>query len=136
LINPPPGGLKEAKGGFLTALDLDGNILWQSANPFPTIYQVFFGGSIFNAANTGPVSVANNVVYWPSLDPNGRLLFVDARTGQLLGNFITGIPIGSLAGGAAIVDGSVYVGSGYAQTALPSLTWTVWGLTLPDNRFG
>eukprot|EP00884_Botryococcus_braunii_P020101 jgi/Botrbrau1/6775/Bobra.0057s0011.1 len=136
LINPPPGGKTKAKGGFLTALDLDGNILWQSANPFPAIYQIALGGDIFSASNIGPVSVANNVVYWPSLDPQGKLIFVDARTGQLLGSFSTGVPIGSLGGGASIYNGSVYVGSGYAQAALPSLTWTVWALTLPTKKFG
>lgn len=136
LINTPPGARKTAKGGYLTALDLDGNILWQSANPFPAVYQIALGGDIFSASNIGPVSVANDVVYWPSLDPQGQLIFVDARTGQILGSFSTGVPVGSLGGGASVVNGSVYVGSGYAQAALPSLTWSVWALSLPSQNSG
>jgi outer membrane protein assembly factor BamB len=132
LINPPPGGQTTALGGFLTALDLDGKILWQTANPFPSIFPLTLGGSPFAALNVGPVSVANNVVYWPSYDMKGHLIFVDARTGELLGTFVTGRPIGSLESGASVVDGSVYVGSGYAAIPIgfpgPSL---VWGLTAP-----
>jgi hypothetical protein len=132
LINPPPGGRTTALGGFLTALDLDGNILWQTANPYPAILPVVFTLSpiaTFAALNVGPVTVANNVVYWPSYDPQGNLIFVDARTGQILGNFATGVPIGNLEGGASVVDGSVYVGSGFGiGIGLPGL-WYVWGLT-------
>jgi hypothetical protein len=132
LINPPPGGQKTALGGFLAALDMDGKILWESANPYPAILPALYGSSPLAAMNVGPLTVANNVVYWPSYDINGHLMFVDARTGEHLGNFATGVPIGSLEGGAAVVDGSVYVGSGYGAFAgFPSITWFVWGLTLP-----
>lgn len=90
---------------------------------------MFLGGSPFAALNVGPVTVGNNVVYWPSFDLQGHLIFVDARTGQLLGSFATGVPIGSLEGGASVADGSVYVGSGFGVSLGfpgPSL---VWGLT-------
>jgi hypothetical protein len=89
------------------------------------------GGGPLAAMNVGPVSVANDVVYWPSIDPHGHLMFVDARTGELLGSFATGEPIGSLEGGASVVDGSVYVGCGFGGFGIPSLTWFLWGLTLP-----
>lgn len=119
----------------MTALDLDGNILWQAANPFPAIIAVVLNGNLFAALNVGPVTVANNVVYWPSYDPQGHLIFLDARTGQFLGTFATGQPIGSLEGDAAVVDGNVYVGAGYGVFGgLPSITWSVWGLTLPQQR--
>eukprot|EP00884_Botryococcus_braunii_P012223 jgi/Botrbrau1/21000/Bobra.0144s0018.1 len=131
LINPPPRGQKTALGGFLTALDLDGNILWQTANPFPAIIPIIFNGSPLAALNVGPVTVANNVVYWPSYDIQGRLLFVDARTGQLLGSFPTGQPFGSLEGGASVADGTVYVGAGFGVAiGLPGPS-VVWGLTTP-----
>jgi outer membrane protein assembly factor BamB len=122
-------------GGFLSALDLDGNILWQAANPYPAIIPIVLNGNPLAALNVGPVTVANNVVYWPSYDPRGHLIFLDARTGQTLGSFATGQPIGSLEGGAAVVNGSVYVGSGYGvYGGFPGLTWSVWGLTLPRKR--
>jgi hypothetical protein len=131
LINPPPGGQKTALGGFLTALDLEGNILWQTANPFPAVIPIIFNGSPLAALNVGPVTVANNVVYWPSYDIQGRLLFVDARNGQLLGSFATGQPFGSLEGGASVADGSVYVGAGFGVAiGLPGPS-VVWGLTTP-----
>lgn len=90
---------------------------------------LIFGGSPFAALNVGPVTVGNNVVYWPSYDVQGHLIFVDARTGQLLGSFATGLPIGSLEGGASVADGSVYVGSGFGVAiGLPGPS-LVWGLT-------
>eukprot|EP00884_Botryococcus_braunii_P005162 jgi/Botrbrau1/14647/Bobra.0108s0008.2 len=87
LINPPPGGSSTALGGFLAALDLDGNILWEAANPYPAILPALAGGSPFASMNVGPLTVANNVVYWPSYDVQGHLMFLDARTGQTLGTF-------------------------------------------------
>eukprot|EP00884_Botryococcus_braunii_P008551 jgi/Botrbrau1/17698/Bobra.0166s0122.1 len=132
LINPPVGLTSTThQGGLLSALDLDGNILWQTPNPYPFFLGLAQGGTLLGSSNQGPVSVANGVVYWPSMDVLGNLLLTDARTGQMLGSIATGLPIGSLRGGAAIVDGTVYVGSGYAQAGFPSLTWPVWAYTLP-----
>lgn len=77
------------------------------------------------------MTVANNVVYWPSYDPHAHVIFLDARTGQFLGRNATGEPIGIPERVAAVVDGSVYVGSGYGVFGgSPSITSFVWGLTL------
>lgn len=133
MINPPPGAAKVAHGSFALALDLDGKILWETPNPIPTFspLRLFRGMNPVLGYNLGPTTVANGVIYWPSMDLQGHLLFLDAKTGQMLGTFKTGRPIGPLGCGPSVVDGTVYVGSGYAQQLAPSLLWTVWALTLP-----
>lgn len=142
MMNTYPGQQRTSRGGFATALDLDGNIVWQTANPFPVIFDpsravlINKGRDPYWARNLGPMSVANGVVYWPSLDYQGKLIFLDGKTGRILGNFETGRPLGSLFCGPSIVDGTVYVGSGYAQQLIPSLLWQVWALTLPELNTG
>ncbi|MEW6212057.1 MAG: PQQ-binding-like beta-propeller repeat protein, partial [Acidobacteriota bacterium] len=86
--------------GNITALDgATGKILWQTAAPD-------------RGANFGPVTVTGT--------GDDRLVFAgtnknfirayDARDGKILWEFDTG---GAVGGGASIVDGVVYVGSGY-----------------------
>ena len=55
------------------------------------------------------------------MDPDGTLFMLDARTGKLLNSFKTGQTTGC---GPAVVNGKVYVGSGYAN----------FGLGLPGNK--
>lgn len=142
MINTYPGQQRISRGGYATTLDLDGNILWQTANPFLVIFNPIRalafgqGKNPIWAANLGPMSVANGVVYWPSMDILGRLIFLDAKNGKILGNFETGRPVGSLFCGPSIVDGTIYIGSGYSQQAVPSLLWQVWALTLPELNLG
>ena len=83
-------------GGSWSALDLNGNILWQTADPTP------------NMVDMGSVSVANRVVYVPS--QSGYVYALNAATGQILWSFNTG---GSVMDGPSIVDGVVYWGSGF-----------------------
>lgn len=86
--------------GFWSALDpATGEILWQSANP-----------AMHSAS--GAVSVANGVVFACSMDAAGTMYAMDAASGQFLWSFASG---GSCAAGAAIVNGTVYWGSGYAS---------------------
>jgi outer membrane protein assembly factor BamB len=142
MINTYPGQWKNSWGGYAVALDLNGTILWETANPFPVLLSPLRlldqeGGLIPTwALNIGPMSVANGVVYWPSMDFQGHLIFLEAKNGRILGSFATGQPVGSLAGGASIVDGTIYVGSGYAQQIAPSLLWQTWALTLPEPIWG
>eukprot|EP00884_Botryococcus_braunii_P023251 jgi/Botrbrau1/960/Bobra.114_1s0004.1 len=139
MINTYPGQMQTSLGSYAIGLDLNGNILWETANPWPVLVspiRLFAGLSPTWAVNLGPVSVANGVVYWPSMDYQGRLIFLDAKNGRILGNFETGRPIGSLACGPSIVDGTIYVGSGYSQQLLPSLLWHAWALTLPSLNTG
>jgi polyvinyl alcohol dehydrogenase (cytochrome) len=94
-------------GGLWGALDpATGAILWQTADPS-------------GAIDTGAVSVANGVVYAPSMGGLGAaattaptFFALDTATGAILWNFVSG---GSANGGAAIVDGVVYWGSGYGR---------------------
>lgn len=103
-----------SSSGFWGALDAaTGQILWRTADPN------FLSGAF------GPVTVANGVVYAGSLGGpspyigipgNHRtaptMFALDAATGAVKWTHVAG---GSVGGGAAVVDGSVYWGSGYAN---------------------
>jgi polyvinyl alcohol dehydrogenase (cytochrome) len=86
-------------GGSWAALDpATGRILWQTPDPA-------------GAFDTSFVSAANGVVYGGSLATSGTNMYaLDAGSGKILWSFASG---GSVSGGAAIADGSVYWGSGY-----------------------
>jgi polyvinyl alcohol dehydrogenase (cytochrome) len=105
----PDGSTTNA--GVWTALNpTNGEINWQTANP-----------SGFNAG--GAVSVANELVYACSQDPWGYMYAMDVFTGDVLWSFASG---GSCNAGAAIVNGNVYWGSGYAGFGPPNT---------PNNKF-
>ncbi len=60
------------------------------------------------------MTVANGVVFGGSLHPGTtdlNMFFMDAETGAILGAFASG---GSVGSGPAVVDGTVYWGSGYS----------------------
>jgi polyvinyl alcohol dehydrogenase (cytochrome) len=89
--------------GFWSALDTaTGEILWQTADP------------IAGNVNQGPVTVANDVVYACSMDSQGHMYAMDASSGAVLWSFASG---GSCNAGAAVVNGTVYWGSGYESLA-------------------
>ena len=90
--------------GFWSALDpVRGDILWQTPDA--------------NFAwDQAAVTVANGVLYAGSLDPEGHMYALDAMTGDILWAFASG---GSVNAGPAVVDGTVYWGSGYK--ALPKV---------------
>ena len=69
-------------------------------------------GGITAATNTfGAATVANGVVFVGSTNPAGDNMFaLDAANGDILFSFDSG---GSVGSGAAVVDGTVYWGSGY-----------------------
>ncbi len=93
---------KIVTGGSWAALDpATGKILWQTPDPQ-------------GAVDTSFVSTANGVVYAGSMAATGTNMDLDAATGKILWSFASG---GSVTGGAAIADGSVYWGSGYCGTA-------------------
>lgn len=91
------------KGGFWAALDAaTGKILWQTVNP-----QRRYSADGF-------VSSANGVMFANSAAPTGNNMYaLDAATGKIEWAFASGGPVWS---GAAISNGSVYWGSGYART--------------------
>jgi polyvinyl alcohol dehydrogenase (cytochrome) len=59
----------------------------------------------------GAVSVANGVVFAPSM--SGNMHALDAKTGAILWTFASG---GSVIDGPSIANGTVYWGSGYKKT--------------------
>jgi len=90
---------KTIKGGSWAALDAaTGKILWQTPDPQ-------------GAADLGFMSVANGVVYAPSDAGKGTNMYaLNAATGTIDWSYASG---GSVIDGAAIVNGTVYWGSGY-----------------------
>jgi polyvinyl alcohol dehydrogenase (cytochrome) len=106
-----PSGQVVTKG-FWSALDpATGQILWQTA-----------GTPAITGSAQGFVSVANGVVFGGVVDAAGTMYALDAATGNTLWTFPSG---GSVVAGAAIADGKVYWGSGYAVQGI--------GLT-PNNK--
>jgi polyvinyl alcohol dehydrogenase (cytochrome) len=91
-------------GGFFAALDAaTGAILWRTADPT-------------GAGDWAPVSAANGVVYGCGGDAfgqaNGHMYALDAASGAILFDFASGH---SCYGGAAISNGQVFWGTGYAS---------------------
>ena len=89
--------------GFWSALDAEtGTILWQT--PDPNV-----------VSDQGAVTIANRVVFAGSLaggHDDSTFFALDAVSGDILWEFASG---GSVNAGAAVVDGTVYWGSGYGR---------------------
>jgi polyvinyl alcohol dehydrogenase (cytochrome) len=96
--------------GSWAALDPNtGAILWQVADP---------NGAI----DIGPISAANGVVYAASMAGAATaptMLALDARNGSTLWSYAAGSSVNA---GAAISNGTVYWGSGYAHLGIPGFT--------------
>ena len=108
-----PGRGRTVNGGFWASLDAsNGELLWEVAGDNPPTHAP--NDSIKNpiAQNMGPVSVANGVVFAGAIDSVGTMYAFDAETGNILWSFESG---GSVVSGAAIVNGSIYWGSGYSH---------------------
>ena len=95
-----------AIGGSWAALDpATGQILWQTADPQ-------------GALDLAPVTVANGVVYASSMARTGNQMFaLDAATGAILWAFAAGSSVNA---GPAVVNGTVYWGTGYNRLGLGS----------------
>jgi len=90
-----------ARSGLWAGLDAaNGKILWQTR-----------GQPAVTSSNRGAVSTANGVVFGGTFEAKGRMYAVDATTGATLWSFECG---GSVNAAPAIVDGTVYWGSGYS----------------------
>jgi polyvinyl alcohol dehydrogenase (cytochrome) len=89
-------------GGSWAALDRStGEIVWQTADPQ-------------GAPDLASLTVANGVLYAGSMAHTGDQMYaLDAANGSILWRYPAG---GSVVGGPAVVDGTVYWGSGYART--------------------
>jgi polyvinyl alcohol dehydrogenase (cytochrome) len=106
-----PSGQVDTAGSW-SALDAaTGNILWQTADPN-------------GAVDTGPMTVANGVVYAASTagsSTSQNMFALNAATGKILWSFAAG---GSVNAGAVIANDTVYWGSGYGHfgSLLPMFT--------------
>lgn len=61
-----------------------------------------------NARSQAPMTVANGVVYYASMDAAGSLFYLEAATGRLLGSFETGATLGC---GPSVARGKVFAGA-------------------------
>jgi polyvinyl alcohol dehydrogenase (cytochrome) len=90
--------------GSWAALDpTSGDVLWQVVNPALTTP---LGGASVN----GPVTVVGGVTFAGSMDAQGTMYALDAKTGAVLWSFQAG---GTVYGGPAVAGGVVYWGAGY-----------------------
>ncbi|MBU9160131.1 outer membrane protein assembly factor BamB family protein [Burkholderia multivorans] len=99
-----PQGTTTTTGGIWAAVDAStGKVLWRTADPQ-------------QAMDTVAMTEANGVVYAGSLAGTGANMYaLDAATGEIKWKFESG---GAVVSGAAVVDGSVYWGSGYHTKVL------------------
>lgn len=98
-IRSATGETSVITGGSWSALDAaTGRVLWQTADPA-------------GAGDAGFVTTANGVVYAGSTATTGDNMYaLDAATGAIRWRFPSGGPV---IAGAAVVNGTVYWGSGY-----------------------
>jgi polyvinyl alcohol dehydrogenase (cytochrome) len=110
-VGPQAG--RTVKGGFWCALDAaTGQVLWQMAgDQLPALPNANTPQDAI-AITPGAVSFANGIIFAGALDAVGTMYALDAESGNILWRFASG---GSVNSGAAIVDGTVYWGSGYAN---------------------
>lgn len=106
---------RTATGGSWAALDPEtGKILWQTADPG----QVSLTTGTFGSWALAPVTSANGILYASSMAYQAatadQMYALDAKTGEILWRFAAGTSVNS---GPAVVDGSVYWGSGYTRAA-------------------
>jgi polyvinyl alcohol dehydrogenase (cytochrome) len=103
----PWGG---GSAGFFAALDpATGNVLWRAADPN-------------GAMDLGPLTVANGVLYVPSMGGSAtapNMLALDSGSGKTLWSYPGG---SSVIAGATVSNGIVYWGSGYTHLGLPGIT--------------
>ncbi len=103
-------------GGSWAALDpMTGTILWQTADPqVETLPSV----GVVGVWDLAPVTVANGVVYAASMAKlaiQNQMFALDAASGDVLWQFGAGSSVNS---GAAVVNGTVYWGSGYSRSGV------------------
>ncbi|OMO55238.1 Quinonprotein alcohol dehydrogenase-like-superfamily [Corchorus olitorius] len=92
-----PSTRNTTAGGWV-AMDADsGEILWSTADPS-------------NATATGPVTIANGVLFAGSTNNQGPIYGIDAKSGKILWSYNTGATV---YGGMSVSNGCIYVGNGY-----------------------
>jgi polyvinyl alcohol dehydrogenase (cytochrome) len=103
-------------GGSWAALDpVTGEILWQTADPQ---VESLAGLGTVGVWDLAPVTAANGILYAASMAKLGnqdQMFALDAATGAILWQFGAGSSVNS---GPAVVNGSVYWGSGYSRSGV------------------
>ncbi len=103
-------------GGSWAALDpITGTILWQTPDPQ---VETLPGVGVVGVWDLAPVTVANGVVYAASMAKlaiQNQMFALDAASGDVLWQFGAGSSVNS---GAAVVNGTVYWGSGYSRSGV------------------
>jgi polyvinyl alcohol dehydrogenase (cytochrome) len=95
---------QSATTGSWGALDpTSGDVLWQIADP--ALPKPLNGASV-----NGPVTVVGGVMFAGSMDAQGTMYALDAKSGAVLWSFAAG---GTVYGGPAVSGGVVYWGAGY-----------------------
>jgi polyvinyl alcohol dehydrogenase (cytochrome) len=126
-----PGAGQKVKGGFWAALDAaTGAVIWEYAATNPPTAG-FFGPPGSVAVNTGMVTSANGVVFAGAMDAEGTMYAINAATGEKLWSFLSG---GSISSGAAVVNGTVYWGSGYTNFGLGTPNNKLYAFHLPEEN--
>ncbi|PON35421.1 PQQ-dependent membrane bound dehydrogenase, glucose/quinate/shikimate-related [Parasponia andersonii] len=103
-----PSTKNTTAGGWVAMEARSGKILWSTANPS-------------NATASGPVSVANGVIFAGSTQKKGPIYAISAKTGDILWSYETGATV---YGGMSVSDGCVFVGNGYNVSLGAFLTYT------------
>jgi polyvinyl alcohol dehydrogenase (cytochrome) len=105
-----------ATGGSWAALDpQSGAILWQTAD---SQVESLPGTGVVGVWDLAPVTVANGIVYAASmakLASQNQMFALDAATGSILWQYPAGSSVNA---GPAVVDGTVYWGSGYSRSGV------------------
>ncbi|KAE8661307.1 putative Retrotransposon protein, Ty3-gypsy subclass [Hibiscus syriacus] len=92
-----PSEINTTAGGWVAMDAKSGEILWSTADPS-------------NSTTSGPVTVANGVVFAGSTYKQGPIYAIDAENGRILWSYETGATV---YGGMSVNNGCVYVGNGY-----------------------
>ena len=113
-----PSGQWVDAGSWAALNPATGKIIWQTATPGMCSAPDTLAGVTPGCGAFGPPTVANDVVFTSALDPNPTdptMFALSARTGKILWSYAAG---GTVNAGPAVVENSVYWGSGYARLGL------------------
>ncbi|KAK9010735.1 hypothetical protein V6N11_043604 [Hibiscus sabdariffa] len=92
-----PSSRNTTAGGWVTMDAKTGQILWSTGDPS-------------NGTASGPVTVANGVLFGGSTYKEGPIYAMDAKSGEILWSYNTGA---SVFGGMSVSDGCIFIGHGY-----------------------
>ncbi|KAJ8775057.1 hypothetical protein K2173_020061 [Erythroxylum novogranatense] len=95
-----PSKKNTTSGGWVAMDAQSGNILWSISDPS-------------NATASGPVTIANGVLFAGSTYKTGPIYAMNAKNGEILWSYETGATV---YGGMSVSDGCVYVGNGYKES--------------------